>query len=203
MISCLPKLMRRVWGRKRDARRAPDLKKMERAFQSLTLVECCLIACSCAGHAPSWWWKDPIRASLYCKHQGPIPPSELGHRDPEAIVSTVALGRRDMERCYANLVAKNSAARSVAGVVVIRSSIQPDGNVAGACISDTTLNDDATARCLLAAFYRLDFGKAWGPMMVMVPIRFEGNGAFEQPTLGELERQMSEFPPERRSLPTN
>jgi hypothetical protein len=122
------------------------------------------------GDLPPWWWKHPIRRSLYCSnfHPGALKPG--GKRPPAEIQRVVRGEYGAIGECYNALLARNRVAR---GLLQTRFIITPEGTVSNACVSVATLDDDVAAECMLDAFSRLNFGPAKGSVVVVYPIRFE------------------------------
>jgi hypothetical protein len=75
-----------------------------------------------------------------------------------------------MRHCYDELLSRNPNAQ---GRIQTRFVISPDGTVSDVCLSDFTLNDDATVRCVLSEFSRINFEPAAGYVAVVYPLAFE------------------------------
>lgn len=102
-------------------------------------------------------------------------PSIEGHLDREIIQRVVREHRREIRDCYQRELQRN---QDLSGRIVVAFTIDPQGNVARAEISETDLNNSEVEECVARRFRRFVFPEPTTPGLVHVfyPFVFTGGG---------------------------
>ena len=113
-------------------------------------------------------WHGKVRRGKRVLRIGPMPEGKPGDRSQKSISDGLGKVSRDLESCYADELRGN---RRLAGRIVIRFTIEPDGKTSGVYVEDSTVVDEALESCMVGAFARLDFVEtSEGLVVVRFPI---------------------------------